>query len=154
VPERIENYPYIVPITTRWMDNDVYGHVNNVTYYSYFDTAANHFLIHEGGLDIHESPIVALVVESHCQYHQALAYPEPLRAAVRVDRLGNRSVTYGIGVFRAEEPTAAAHGYFVHVFVDRQSRRPVPIPETMRQALARILAPAPDPGMDGEGGRS
>jgi acyl-CoA thioester hydrolase len=144
VPERIENYPYIVPITTRWMDNDVYGHVNNVAYYSYFDTAANHFLIHEGGLDIHASPIVALVVESRCQYHQALAYPEPVRAAVRVDRLGNSSVTYGIGVFRADDPEPAAHGHFVHVFVDRQSRRPVPIPEPMRQALARILARAPD----------
>lgn len=149
MPERIENYPYIVPITTRWMDNDVYGHVNNVTYYSYFDTAANHFLIHEGGLDIHASSIVALVVESHCRYHQALAYPEPVRAAVRVDRLGNSSVTYGIGVFRASEPTAAAQGYFVHVFVDRQSRRPVPIPEAMRQALARIVGPAPDAGPGG-----
>jgi acyl-CoA thioester hydrolase len=151
VPERIENYPYIVPITTRWMDNDVYGHVNNVTYYSYFDTAANHFLIHEGGLDIHASPIVALVVESHCQYHQALAYPEPLHAAVRVDRLGNSSVTYGIGVFRADESTAAAHGYFVHVFVDRQSRRPVPIPDRLRQALARILARSPGHADHGAG---
>jgi acyl-CoA thioester hydrolase len=146
VSERIEHYSYIVPITTRWMDNDVYGHVNNVTYYSYFDTAANHFLIHEGGLDIHTSSVVALVVESHCQYHQPLAYPEPVRAAVRVDRLGNRAVTYGIGVFRATEPTAAAHGHFVHVFVDRQSRRPVPIPETIRQALARILVRPPEAG--------
>jgi acyl-CoA thioester hydrolase len=138
VSERIENYPYTVAITTRWMDNDIYGHVNNVTYYSYFDTAANHFLIHEGGLDIRAGSIIALVVESHCQYHQALSYPEPLRAGVRVDKLGNRSVTYGIGIFREGEAEAAAHGHFVHVFVDRQTRRPVPIPDLMRQALARI----------------
>jgi acyl-CoA thioester hydrolase len=138
-PERIEQYPYIVPITTRWMDNDVYGHVNNVTYYSYFDTAANCFLIREAGLDIHASPIIALVVESHCQYHQALSYPEPLRAGVRVDKLGNRSVTYGIGIFRETEAEAAAHGSFVHVFVDRHTRRAVPIPDPMRRALAGIL---------------
>jgi acyl-CoA thioester hydrolase len=138
VSERIENYPYTVAITTRWMDNDVYGHVNNVTYYSYFDTAANHFLIHEGGLDIHAGPIIALVVESRCQYHQALSYPEPLRAGVRVDKLGNRAVTYGIGIFREGQADAAAHGHFVHVFVDRQTRRPAPIPDLMRQALARI----------------
>jgi acyl-CoA thioester hydrolase len=138
VSERIENYPYTVAITTRWMDNDIYGHVNNVTYYSYFDTAANHFLIHEGGLDIRAGSIIALVVESRCQYHQALSYPEPLRAGVRVDKLGNRSVTYGIGIFREGEAEAAAHGHFVHVFVDRHTRRPVPIPDLMRQALARI----------------
>ena len=136
--ETAARYRYFVPITTRWMDNDVYGHINNVTYYSYFDTAANHYLIHEGGLDILASPIIGLVVESKCSYRAPLAYPDRLRAGLRVDKLGNRSVTYGIGIFKEGEEEAAAHGYFVHVFVDRQTRKPVAIPERMREALARI----------------
>src|SRR5688572_23009603 len=92
-----EAYRYFVPITTRWADNDVYGHINNVAYYAFFDTAANQFLIREGGLDIDASPVIAIVVESKCTYHAPLSYPEPLRAGVRVDRLGRSSVTYGIG---------------------------------------------------------
>jgi len=136
--ETAARYRYFVPITTRWMDNDVYGHINNVTYYSYFDTAANHYLIHEGGLDIVASPIIGLVVESKCSYRAPLAYPDRLRAGLRVDKLGNRSVTYGIGIFKEGEDEAAAHGYFVHVFVDRQSRKAVAMPERMREALARI----------------
>jgi acyl-CoA thioester hydrolase len=136
--ETAARYRYFVPITTRWMDNDVYGHINNVTYYSYFDTAANHYLIHEGGLDILASPIIGLVVESKCSYRAPLAYPDRLRAGLRVDKLGNRSVTYGIGIFKEGEDEAAAHGYFVHVFVDRQTRKAVAIPERMREALARI----------------
>jgi acyl-CoA thioester hydrolase len=127
------------------MDNDVYGHINNVVYYSYFDTAANHFLIREGGLDIERSPVIGLVVESHCHYHEALAYPDALRAGLRVDKLGNRSVTYGIGIFREHGELSAAHGSFVHVFVDRQTRRPVPIPEPLRAALARIESTAKTP---------
>ena len=138
-PETASAYRYFVPLTTRWMDNDVYGHVNNVVYYSYFDTAANHFLIREGGLDVLGSPAIAVVVESTCHYHEALAYPEALRAGVRVDKLGQRSVTYGIGIFRAAEDRAAAHGSFVHVFVDRQTRRPVLVPKDIRAALARIV---------------
>ncbi len=138
---RIHDYPYVVPITTRWMDNDAYGHVNNVVYYSYFDTAANTFLIREGGLDVERSPIIGLVVESKCHYHAPASFPRPLRAGVRVDKLGARSVTYGIGIFEADADEASAHGHFVHVFVDRASRTPVPIPEGLRAALARICAP-------------
>jgi acyl-CoA thioester hydrolase len=130
-------YPFVVPITTRWMDNDVYGHVNNVTYYSYFDSAANLFLIREGGLDVHAAPVIGVVVESACQYHAALAYPQELRAGVRVDKLGARSVTYGIAIF-GEADDAAAHGHFVHVFVDRSTRAPVAIPDRIRAALERI----------------
>jgi acyl-CoA thioester hydrolase len=135
------NYGYFLPITTRWMDNDVYGHVNNVTYYSYFDTVANHFLITEGGLDIHHSPVIALVVESQCTYRAPVAYPDRLRAGLRVDKLGNRSVTYGVAIFTDTDTDteAVAHGQFVHVFVDRQSRRAVPIPEPIRTALARLV---------------
>ena len=110
------------------MDNDVYGHVNNVAYYSYFDTAANAYLIAEGGLDIAHGPVIGLVVESRCSYHAALAFPQPLVAGVRVDKLGTSSVTYGIAIFAGAEPLAAAHGHFVHVFVDRVTRAPRPIP--------------------------
>jgi acyl-CoA thioester hydrolase len=136
--ESAERYRYFLPITTRWMDNDVYGHINNVTYYSYFDTVANHFLIHEGGLDIHTGSVIGLVVESKCAYRAPLAYPDTLRAGLRVDKLGNRSVTYGIGIFKEGETQPAAHGYFVHVFVDRQTRKAVAMPERLREALARI----------------
>jgi acyl-CoA thioester hydrolase len=136
--ETTARYRYFLPITTRWMDNDAYGHINNVTYYSYFDTVANHYHIHEGGLDIVASPVIGLVVESKCSYRAPLAYPDRLRAGLRVDKLGNRSVTYGIGIFKEGEEQAAAHGYFVHVFVDRDSRKAVAIPERLREALARI----------------
>ena len=137
-PDRLERYPYVVPITTRWMDNDVYGHINNVAFYSFFDTAANRFLIEEAGLDIEEGPVIGLVVESRCRYHAPIAYPAEIRAGVRVDRLGERSVVYGIAIFKAGEQRASAEGTFAHVFVDRVTRRPVTIPEGMRAALARI----------------
>ena len=133
------NYHYFLPITTRWMDNDVYGHVNNVTYYSYFDTVANHFLITEGGLDIHHSPVIALVVESQCSYRAPVAYPDRLRAGLRVDRLGNRSVTYGVAIFTDTDTEAVAHGQFVHVFVDRETRRAVAIPAQVRAALETLV---------------
>jgi len=136
--ESAGNYRYFLPIGTRWMDNDVYGHVNNVTYYSYFDTVANHYLITEGGLDIHTAPVIGLVVESRCAYHAPLAYPDRLRAGLRVDRLSTRSVTYGIGIFTEEDDRAAAQGHFVHVFVDRISRKAAPIPDPIRVALQRI----------------
>jgi acyl-CoA thioester hydrolase len=142
--ETSERYRYFLPITTRWMDNDAYGHINNVTYYSYFDTVANHYLIHEGGLDLHQSPVIGLVVESRCTYRAPLAYPERLRAGLRVDTLGNRSVTYGIAIFREGEPPdapASAHGTFVHVFVDRQSRKATAPPERLRAALERLRVP-------------
>jgi acyl-CoA thioester hydrolase len=120
------------------MDNDIYGHVNNVTYYSYFDTAANRYLIEEGGLDISDGRIVGYVVNSGCQYHAPITYPEELEAGVRVDRLGNSSVQYGIAIFRRGEESAAAHGHFVHVFVEREHNRPVPIPDNLRTALERL----------------
>ncbi|MEZ4401939.1 MAG: thioesterase family protein [Kofleriaceae bacterium] len=139
---RRADYGYAVPITTRWMDNDVYGHVNNVTYYSYFDTAANHLLIRAGGLDIHAGPVIALVVESACRYHAPVAYPAALIAGVRVERLGTRAVTYGIAVFEddgAAPELAVADGHFVHVFVDRGTRRPVAIPAPVRAALTELV---------------
>ena len=141
-------YRHAVPITTRWSDNDVYGHVNNVTYYSYFDSAANRYLIEQGGLDIHASPVIGLVVESACAYHAPVAYPTPLRAGLRVDRLGQRAVTYGIAIFAGTTSAAAAadlavaHGHFVHVFGDRATRTPVPIPPALRTALERLVVPA------------
>ncbi|OBA91931.1 thioesterase [Mycobacteriaceae bacterium 1482268.1] len=140
--DRAQDYRYFLPITTRWMDNDLYGHVNNVTYYSYFDTVANHFLIREGGLDIHGSPVIALVVESHCAYRGPVAYPDSLRAGLRVDKLSRRSVTYGIGIFTEAGDEAVAAGYFVHVFVDRHSRNAVAIPDSIREALSRIAVSA------------
>ncbi|MBA2541812.1 MAG: acyl-CoA thioesterase [Deltaproteobacteria bacterium] len=131
-------YPYVTAITTRWSDNDIYGHINNVVYYSYFDSAANHFLIHEGKLDLARAPVIGLVVESHCAYHAPVAYPTPLRAGVRVDKLGNRAVTYGIAIFDAHGDAAVAHGQLVHVFVDRETRKAVAIPGELRAALERI----------------
>jgi acyl-CoA thioester hydrolase len=132
-----DDYRFHAPITTRWSDNDLYGHVNNVVYYSYFDTVANLYLI-QHGLDIAASPVIGLVVESHCNFHAPLAYPTPLVAGLRVDRLGNRAVTYGIAIFAEDDPRAAAHGHFVHVFVDRTSRAPVAIPGPLRTALGRL----------------
>jgi acyl-CoA thioester hydrolase len=137
----LADYPFLTPITTRWSDNDVYGHINNVAYYSYFDTAANLWLIREGGLDIARGDAIGLVVESRCEYHVPLAYPVALRAGVRVDRLGNRSVTYNIAIFGEGDSRAAANGHFVHVFVDRQTRQSVPIPAKIRDALSRLLTP-------------
>jgi acyl-CoA thioester hydrolase len=135
---RPDELPHHLAIPTRWADNDVYGHVNNVTYYSYFDTVANHFLIREGGLDIHTADVIALVVESHCAYRAPVAYPDALRAGLRVDKLSRRAVTYGTAIFNAHEDEAVAHGYFVHVFVDRRTREAVAIPDPIRDALTRI----------------
>lgn len=133
------DYFWFTGISTRWMDNDTYGHVNNVTYYSYFDTAANRYLIDVGGLDIHSGESVGLVVESRCHYHAALSFPQKIDVGLRVDHLGGRSVTYGIAVFAHDAAEAAAHGHFVHVFVDRKSHRPLPaMPEHLRKALVDI----------------
>ncbi|WOJ91882.1 thioesterase family protein [Congregibacter variabilis] len=135
-----QDYPWFTVITTRWSDNDIYGHVNNVIYYSYFDSVANRYLIDEGGLNIHDGDTVGLVVNSGCDYYTPVAYPEVLQGALRVDRLGNSSVQYGIGIFREGADLACANGTFTHVFVDRASSRPVPIPPKMREALAAIAA--------------
>jgi acyl-CoA thioester hydrolase len=132
------DYKHEVPITTRWMDNDVYGHVNNVVYYSYFDTVINRYLIDAGGLDIARDAAIGLCVESHCRYVSPLSFPMDLDAGLRVEHLGRSSVRYGIGLFARSEATAAADGWFVHVFVDRETRKPTPIPERLRAALAAL----------------
>jgi acyl-CoA thioester hydrolase len=131
-------YPHLLALPTRWMDNDVYGHVNNVVYYSYFDTVINRYLVDEGGLDIARGETIGLCVESHCRYLRPLAFPDALEAGLRVLHLGRSSVRYGIGIFAhgADEP--AAEGWFVHVFVDRASRKSTPMPERIRGALERL----------------
>ncbi len=131
-------YPHFLTIPTRWMDNDIYGHVNNVVYYSYFDTVINAYLVGPGGLDIHGGTVVGVCAESSCRYRAAFAFPEPVEAGLRVGHLGRSSVRYEIGLFKAGEDRAAAQGHFVHVFVDREGRAPVPIPEGIRKALERI----------------
>ncbi|MDH5356277.1 MAG: acyl-CoA thioesterase [Gammaproteobacteria bacterium] len=138
--ETRDSYKQFYPITTRWMDNDYYGHVNNVTYYSYFDTAANRYLIEAGGLDLDNSPVIGVVVNSGCTYNSPLAYPQALEAGLRVDRLGNSSVQYGLAIFAKGEYEASAFGHFVHVFVDRTSNRSVSIPVEIRKALEAIAA--------------
>lgn len=141
-PPGRRDYPVFHTITTRWMDNDIYGHVNNVTYYSYFDTAVNRYLIEAGGLDIHNAPVVGLVVSSGCSYLRPIAFPERIEAGLRVDRLGNSSVQYGIGIFREGEADICAYGQFVHVFVDRRENRSVPIPQSIRHALEFLCVSA------------
>lgn len=132
-------YPYFTDITTRWMDNDIYGHVNNVVYYSYFDSVANKYLIEEGGLDIHSAEIIGFVVASSCQYKSPIAYPEPIEAGFRVNKLGNSSVEYGIAIFKQGQPNASAVGTFTHVFVDRATDKSVAIPAPLRRALEAVL---------------
>jgi acyl-CoA thioester hydrolase len=135
-------YRHFLKIPTRWMDNDVYGHVNNVNYYSYFDTVINRYLIDEGRLDFHAGPVIGLAVESQCRYYKSFSYPNVIDAGLRVGRLGTSSVRYEIGLFAESEDAARAEGHFVHVFVERASQRPIPIPEPMRGALARLVATA------------
>lgn len=133
------SYRYFTDITTRWMDNDIYGHVNNVVYYSYFDSVANKYLIEEGGLDIKNSQVVGFVVASNCQYTSPIAYPQAIEAGLRVNRLGNSSVEYGIGIFQQGSAVASAMGTFTHVFVDRSTDKPVAIPASIRSALEAVL---------------
>jgi acyl-CoA thioester hydrolase len=134
----LSDYPHRLTIPTRWHDNDVYGHVNNVEYYAFFDTVINEYLISAGGLDILRGPAIGLCAESHCAFTAALVFPEPVEAGLRVAHLGTSSVRYEIGLFGAGGDVVAATGWFVHVFVDRETRRPVPIPEGIRAALARL----------------
>lgn len=134
-----DEFGVLYPITTRWMDNDIYGHVNNVTYYSYFDTTINRYLIEVGGLDINKAPVVGYVVSSSCQFQKPVAYPDALDAGLRVVSIGNSSVTYELGLFRDGDVDPAALGQVVHVFVDREQNRSVAIPEKIRAALERIL---------------
>ncbi len=133
------HFPHFQAITTRWMDNDVYGHVNNVVHYSYFDTAVNRYLIEAGALDIHAGEVIGLVVQTQCHYFESLAFPQAVQAGLRVARLGRSSVGYELGLFADDAPLAAAVGRFVHVYVDRSTRRPVPLPEKLRAALAPLL---------------
>lgn len=139
-PSSRNAYRHFQPIPTRWMDNDVYGHVNNVVYYSYFDTVVNQYLIQQGALDIGNSHVVGLVVETGCQYFASIAFPDIVTAGLRVAKVGNSSVRYEIGIFRNEESTASAQGFFIHVYVDRTTRRPAPLPPELRAAVQDILA--------------
>jgi acyl-CoA thioester hydrolase len=135
-------FAHFLPLPTRWMDNDAYGHVNNVVYYSFFDTAVNRFLIDRGVLRIDASPVIGLVVETGCRYHRPLAFPDTVEVGVRVAHLGTSSVRYELGVFREGDETAAAEGHFVHVYVDRDTRTPTPLPADLRAALESIHRPA------------
>ena len=138
-PTTRADYAHLSTITTRWMDNDIYGHVNNVTYYSYFDTAVNRYLIEAGVLDIHAGEVIGLVIETHCNYFAPLAFPRNVDAGIRVAHIGKSSVRYEIGLFEEGEPLAAACGHFVHVYVDRDSRRPTTLPEVFVAALQQLV---------------
>ncbi len=137
-----EGYGHFLAVGTRWMDNDCYGHVNNVVYYSYFDTVINEYLIGVGGMDIHAGKVMGVCAESHCKYLGAVAFPDRLEAGLRVEHLGRTSVRYGIGLFKEGAVMASAEGWFVHVFVDRESRRPAQMPEKLRMALEALRVAA------------
>ena len=136
--ETRDRYPHFMSVQTRWSDNDIYGHVNNVTYYSYFDTVVNCFLIDEGGLDIQQDSIIGVAVETMCNFMKPIAYPEPIDAGLRVGKIGHSSVRFEIGIFRKCDEEAAAAGHFVHVFVDRATNAPVPVPDAIRAVLEPI----------------
>lgn len=132
------DYVVFSAITTRWADNDQYGHVNNVAYYGFFDSVINTWLIHHGGLDPKNGAVIGFAVESGCRYFRPLSFPDPIEAGLRVGHLGNSSVRYEVGIFSPGDDQAAAEGHFVHVFVGRTSQRPVPIPADLRTALQRL----------------
>lgn len=137
-PSRAD-YPVFREITTRWMDNDVYGHVNNVVYYSFFDTVVSGWLLEKGLVDYEAGETIGLAVESHCNYFGPISFPEKVTGGLRVERLGTSSVRYGIGIFREDDDMAAAAGHFVHVYVDTKTRRPVPLPGPLRAALEPLV---------------
>jgi acyl-CoA thioester hydrolase len=132
----LDAYPHVATLATRWKDNDVYGHVNNVEYYSFFDTVINAWLIREGGLDIHAGAVIGLCAESHCAFRAAVSFPDEIQAGLRVGHLGRTSVRYELGLFK--DGACVATGWFVHVFVERESRRPAQMPEQLRDALERL----------------
>jgi acyl-CoA thioester hydrolase len=138
-PESRQSYRHFSELPTRWMDNDLYGHVNNVVYYSWFDTVVNRYLIESGALDIHAGAVIGLVVETHCNYFASLAFPQTVEAGLRVGQLGRASVRFEVGLFEQGAPLAAACGHFVHVYVDRASRRPVELPAALRAALQPLV---------------
>ena len=137
-PKTRQDFKHFYPITTRWMDNDAYGHVNNVVYYLWFDTVVNKFLISHGTLDIHEGEAIGLVIESHCNYFAPVTFPEPVTAGLCVSKLGNSSVRYEVGIFRGDDNQVAAQGHFVHVYVDRLTRKSISMPAATRALLETI----------------
>jgi acyl-CoA thioester hydrolase len=139
VPDTRDRYRHFHLITTRWMDNDAYQHVNNVVYYSYFDTVVNQYLIEQGALDIVASPVIGLVVETKCNYFSPITFPETVHAGLRVARLGTSSVRYEVGLFRNDDPLAAAQGHFVHVYVERATNKPAALPAPLRAALEPLV---------------
>ena len=141
-PHRKADYVHLRAITTRWMDNDAYGHVNNAVHYSYFDSVVNAWLVEHRALDIHKSDVIGLVVETGCQYFAPLTYPETITVGLRVAHMGRSSVRYELALFGEGSDVAAAQGHFVHVYVDRDTRKPVPLPEPLRAALEPLVMPA------------
>ena len=137
-PKTRQDFKHFYPITTRWMDNDAYGHVNNVVYYLWCDTVVNQFLISHGTLDIHEGEAIGLVIESHCNYFAPVTFPEPVTAGLCVSKLGNSSVRYEVGIFRGDDDQVAAQGHFVHVYVDRLTRKSISMPAATRALLETI----------------
>jgi acyl-CoA thioester hydrolase len=138
LPPTRSAYAEFVPITTRWTDNDIYGHVNNAISYFYFDTAVNQLLINHGVLDIHNGAVIGLVAETRCAYHAPMAFPNPITAGVRVEHIGNSSVRYGVGLFEGDSDLAAAHGEFTHVYVDRETRRPETLAKDLHDVLSKL----------------
>lgn len=138
-PEPRSAYKVFRTIGTRWMDNDAYGHVNNVVYYSWFDTAVNAYLIEQGVLDVKRSQTIGLVIETQCNYFSPLAFPQTVEAGVRVARLGSSSVRYEVGLFALGAPLTAAKGHFIHVYVDKETRRPVPLPANLKSVLETLV---------------
>jgi acyl-CoA thioester hydrolase len=132
-------FAHFTDITTRWIDNDAYGHINNVVYYEFFDTVVNGYLVAQGALDIAGGTVIGLVVETKCNYFRPIAFPDPVRAGLRVTHLGTSSVRYEVGIFRGAEDIASAQGHFVHVYVDRASGKPVPLPEVLKRVLAPLV---------------
>jgi acyl-CoA thioester hydrolase len=141
-PHSRDDFRHFLPITTRWMDNDQYGHVNNVVYYAFFDTVVNRYLIEQGALDLEGGEEIGLVVETHCEYFEAISFPMMVHAGLRVTHVGTSSVRYEIGLFAGTSRLAAAQGHFVHVYVDRATRRPAPLPGRLQEALAPLRAAA------------
>ena len=137
-PQARSAYRIFRPISTRWMDNDAYGHVNNVVYYSWFDTVVNAHLIEQGALDIHHGETIGLVVETQCNYFSAIEFPQAVEAGLRVAHIGKSSVRYEVGLFVQGEPLTAARGHFVHVYVHRSDRRPVVLPDKLKSVLKAL----------------
>lgn len=137
-PHRRSDYAHFRVLTTRWMDNDSYRHLNNTVYYSFFDTAVCQYLIENGALDIQKSPVIGLVAETKCGYFKEVSFPSVVHAGLRVGRLGTTSITYEVALFRDDDDDACAQGYFVHVYVDRVTSQPVPLPEVLKKAVAAL----------------